>query len=106
MAAPVQQFGLFSGKPERARIERRTHGNGAAGYAAKPGTGPLGETCATCMHCRQRALARKRVFKCALLMGQWTPGRDTDITLRSPACAKWEKGEPRVTTLKGKSNVD
>lgn len=107
MAAPVQQFGLFSGAPERARVERRSRGGAAQGYAAKPGTGPKGESCNTCAHCRLRASrAARHFYKCHLLIGQWTNGRATDVVLRSPACARWEKGTPQVTTLRGKDHVD
>lgn len=97
----VQQFGLFSGKPERAKVERRSRGGAAAGYAAKPGTGPAGETCNTCAHCRVRiSRSARRYYKCQLLMSHWTDGRATDVVLRSPACAKWERGIPQVTTIR------
>lgn len=105
--AAVQQFGLFNGKPERPRIERRSRGGAAAGYAAKPGTGPRGETCNTCAHCRLRvSRGERRYYKCQLLIGQWTHGRATDVVLRSPACAKWQRGIPQVTTIKGSRDVD
>lgn len=106
MASPVKQFGLFSGAPERPRIERRSRGGAAAGYAAKPGTGPAGQTCNTCAHCRLRvSRGNRRYYKCQLLYGQLTTGRATDVTLRSPACAKWQRGIPQVTTLKGNKHA-
>ena len=107
MAAPVQQFGLFSGKPERARIERRSRGGHAAGYAARPGTGPEGETCGSCANCRLRtSRGGRRYHKCQLLYGAWTNGRATDVLISSPACEKWAPGAPRVTTLRGNRDVD
>lgn len=108
MAAPIRQIGLFSGAPERARIERRSRGGSAQGYAAKPGTGPVNETCGSCIHCRIRTLrgSDRRVHKCHLLIGQWTYGRATDVLLRSPACARWEAGQPQHTTLKGTHHDD
>lgn len=103
----AQQYGLFSGKPERPKIERRSRGGAAAGYAAKPGTGPVGETCNTCAHCRLRVARNGRhYYKCALMIGQWTQGRATDVVLRSPACAKWQRGIPQVTTLRGNHDAD
>ncbi|ODV27971.1 MAG: hypothetical protein ABT19_00235 [Rhodanobacter sp. SCN 68-63] len=105
--AAIQQSGLFSGKPERAKVERRSRGGAAQGYAAKPGTGPAGETCNTCAHCRLRvSRADRRYYKCQLLVGQWTAGRATDVVLRSPACAKWQRGIPQVTTIRGNCDVD
>lgn len=50
--------------------------------------------------------ALRHFYKCHLLIGQWTNGRATDVVLRSPACARWEKGTPQVTTLRGKEYVD
>ena len=57
------------------------------GYAAMPGTGPAGETCATCKNC-----ARFRKWaKCRLIERKWTGGRATDVLMRSPACSRWER---------------
>ena len=102
MAARVQQFGLFSGAPERARVERRSRGGAAQGYAAKPGTGPQGETCNTCAHCRLRASrAARHFYKCHLLIGQWTNGRATDVVcqdMRAPYWLKWYAYDGRRRT--------
>jgi len=60
------------------------------GYAARPGTGPAGETCKTCKHiCRHRW--SKVYLKCGMAKGLWTHGPGSDIKASSPACAKWEK---------------
>jgi hypothetical protein len=58
-----------------------------AGYVRSPGTGPAGETCATCKH----AVRAKGYAKCGLNRPRWTGGIKTDIRLRTPACSKWEK---------------
>ena len=56
------------------------------GYAAPPGTGPTGETCATCKH-----ICRSRKFrKCALRRATWTHGFATDILAKAKACKFWE----------------
>lgn len=60
------------------------------GYAMPPGTGPAGETCRTCRHSSYVEHA-KRYYKCGLMRAIWTGGPGTDIKLKSPACAKWEK---------------
>ncbi|KAF1060729.1 hypothetical protein DX980_20455 (plasmid) [Burkholderia gladioli] len=56
------------------------------GYAAAPGTGPAGETCASCAQARRFG----QYAKCALLERHWTGGQGTDVLLRSPACRLWE----------------
>lgn len=62
------------------------------GYAAKPGTGPAGETCKTCQHCVPHKYA-KTFYKCKLMKAGWTHSIKTDIKLKSPACSKWEVAE-------------
>lgn len=59
-----------------------------AGYAAPPGTGPEGETCAGCRNLVRQEYA-KTYLKCGLNLERWTGGRKTDVLARSPACAKW-----------------
>ena len=61
------------------------------GYAARPGSGPTGQTCGTCTHaCRQRNYsANKRWLKCGLVERNWTNGRGSDILASSPACSQW-----------------
>lgn len=104
--AAVQQLGLFTGKPEKPRIEHVRNPTKPNGYAMRPGTGPSGETCSTCAHCRQRCNTKNAYYKCWLTYGNWTNGRASDVLLRSPACAKWESGKPSVTTLKGNCDAD
>lgn len=59
------------------------------GYAARPETGPAGETCKSCRHAQPHETgAGRRYWKCALVKRTHGPG--TDIALRSPACRKWE----------------
>lgn len=60
------------------------------GYAAKPGTGPEGETCKTCQHCKRHDYANT-FYKCLLMEPYWSHSITTDIKLRSPACEKWER---------------
>jgi hypothetical protein len=60
------------------------------GYAALPGTGPVGETCRSCKHYAHVKYA-KVYRKCALIEKRWTNGPGTDILARSPACHYWEK---------------
>lgn len=57
------------------------------GYAATPGTGPKGETCGSCKH----ITPGRRWHKCELARHKWTGSRGTDVLVRAPACAKWEK---------------
>lgn len=59
------------------------------GYADRPGTGPVGQTCKTCKHATRITYARS-FYKCALMERRWTHGKNTDIKIRSPACSKWE----------------
>lgn len=60
-----------------------------AGYPAPPGTGPEGETCATCRHLT-RVVHAKSYPKCGKFSANWTGGRKTDVLVRSPACRMWE----------------
>lgn len=59
------------------------------GYAARPGTGPAGETCGSCEH----FVSYRRYCKCDLLRRIWTHGAGTDILKKSTACSKWVKPE-------------
>jgi hypothetical protein len=72
--------------------KRGKHFIQAKGYADRPGTGPVGETCGSCQHhCVLRYA--KAYHKCGLTRAKWTGGRRTDILVRSPACSKWASGE-------------
>ena len=59
------------------------------GYAARPGSGPEGETCGSCKHLYRNRLA-KTYLKCALMRRHWTGGAGTDVKARAPACRNWE----------------
>ena len=61
----------------------------AKGYAARPGTGPAGETCRTCEHACYVSYS-KRYWKCRLMEKVWTGSLTTDIRLKSPACEYWK----------------
>lgn len=80
MAREVLGNDLF-GAPMLAPIKSTV----PAGYAAAPGTGPSGETCATCTH----AVRAERYAKCGANRARWTAGPKTDIRLRTPACRLW-----------------
>jgi hypothetical protein len=79
---PSQLSGL-----ELKRFKRRQYAI-PRGYAARPGTGPEGETCKTCRHYFRKERYPRAYRKCALT--KWTRGPKTDIKASSPACAKWE----------------
>lgn len=100
--AAARQFGLFSGKAEApSTYGRARHSSPRAnGYAAMPGTGPQGESCGTCAHCRMRTIRSGRhYYKCALMLERWSSCRSTDVVLRSPACSRWQSGKPLPTTI-------
>lgn len=63
------------------------------GYAAPPGSGPVGETCRSCVHIYRRQFA-KTYIKCDLIKA--TGGPKTDIRAGSPACSRWEKRPPET----------
>lgn len=60
------------------------------GYASPPGTGPVGETCRSCLHYRSVCGGSKNFPKCNLRRATWTSGYGTDILARAPACRMWE----------------
>lgn len=59
------------------------------GYAAAPGSGPTGETCGTCAHCRRVGYGHHNYFKCNLVH-PWTGSYGTDILKKSPACEHFQ----------------
>lgn len=62
------------------------------GYAAPPGTGPVGETCKTCEHAVRTSSGTAGTYrKCLLMERVWTGGPGSDILFKSPACRHWEK---------------
>lgn len=64
-------------------------GTQAKGHAGKPGSGPKGETCGTCVNLARVKLA-KTYLKCGLVRKQWTGGPGTDVRAKDAACWKWE----------------
>lgn len=64
----------------------------ARGSAAPIGSGPPGETCASCKNCYlHHTNGAKRWYKCKLLKP--THGAATDIRLKWAACSRFEKKE-------------
>jgi hypothetical protein len=98
------QTGLFGGEAPARPVPGSVTTEAAQGYAAPPGTGPEGETCGSCSHCRVkegRCRGRiRRYYKCAVMLPQWTNRRATDVLIQSPACRQWEKGAPTPTTTR------
>lgn len=77
-------IGTFIGKPKRKATQPR-------GHAARPGSGPQGETCRTCKHLARISLG-KTYLKCGLMKKRWTGGPGTDVRARDAACQLWERG--------------
>lgn len=70
------------------------HGS-ANGYPYPPGSGPEGETCATCEFKIRVNGGRKKYWKCVKFHSprttrQWSGSISSDIRLKSPACKLWE----------------
>lgn len=59
------------------------------GYPALPGTGPAGQTCASCHHLVRKQMANT-YLKCELMRAHWTGGGATDVRAGSPACRRWQ----------------
>jgi len=79
--APINdQLDLLGGQPSR-HVK-----NPVWGYAARPGSGPAGESCRTCA-CLRVSGRTRNYYKCALVKPTGGPG--TDIRLKSPACSQW-----------------
>ena len=93
MSVTYVQIGLF-GEPdtvvERSDSKPKRKTTQPRGYAARPGTGPAGETCKSCDHYTHRKFS-KTYRKCALNRAAWTRGPGSDIKAGSPACEKWER---------------
>ncbi len=85
---PVIEDGPAMTPAEQRKLTRRDPKPN--GYAMPPGGGPFDETCGSCSH---HVISRhaKDYHKCELTRAKWTHGRATDILVRSPACAKWER---------------
>ncbi len=81
-------------KKERRKLLYGQIGTVPKGHAAKPGTGPTGETCKTCAHYTRVSWAGT-YRKCGheLARAKWTHGPGSDIRARDPACSQWLKPE-------------
>lgn len=75
-------------------------GEKPAGYAGRPGSGPEGQTCGTCRFCRFRLIRGRRYYKCQRMSAVWSRDPETDISVRSPACDRFEAGTPRQTGIR------
>ena len=77
---------------ERRKLKHGRISTLPRGHAAPPGSGPAGETCASCANLVRRTFA-KSYLKCNLSRDRWTGGGGSDIRAKDPACKKWEKAE-------------
>lgn len=92
------QLALLKDAPVRTGAGRKRMRRRASevpkGYAAQPGSGPGGETCATCRHLARKRRAARTCLKCELNRGAWTRAPGTDVRAGSPACQRWARMEP------------
>ena len=81
-------FGYVEPDPREVPHKKRRYTVG--GYAQRPGSGPVGETCRSCAHATKwnTDTAAGGFWKCVLIKPTRGPG--TDIRLKSPACAYWK----------------
>ena len=66
---------------------------------AKPGTGPVGQTCKTCKFYRRVKYRDYVYLKCGAVEEAWTHGAATDIKAKWPACSSWEGVRPPAVNL-------
>ena len=87
MSAEQLTFTTMGGETVTVR-KRGKHYVQPRGYAYHPGTGPKGETCASCRFDRRY----RRWHKCGheFAVRKHTGGRGSDILARAPACKYWE----------------
>jgi hypothetical protein len=87
----IDLFGLAAGPVLTEKQRRKLRKSAQArGYAAVPGSGPVGETCKSCKHLVRKSMA-KTYLKCGLMRAHWTGGGGTDVRAASPACRNWER---------------
>lgn len=60
------------------------------GHAARPGTGPAGETCGSCEAYTRVEAGAGTYRKCLLAKPNWTCGPGSDIRKKDPACSFWK----------------
>ncbi len=83
-AADGRQLDLFAAPPPAPR-------SAANGYAARPGSRPVGRTCGDCAsYCTVRS-GTKTYPKCEKVRAKWTHGAGSDIKRSAPACAAFEQ---------------
>lgn len=61
------------------------------GYADRPGTGPKGQRCGTCIHAHLCVHLGAASHKCELMTAVWNYSTATDINIRAPACSHWQR---------------
>jgi hypothetical protein len=66
------------------------------GYPKTPGSGSEGETCKTCEHRVRMSAGNRKFYKCAMNREKWGNSIASDIVLKMPACALWEKSLSKV----------
>ncbi len=101
MTPTREELEAIMNAPHRSRYEikagdrTRVVGSGKrkepepAGYVARPGGGPAGETCGSCRHIHRTTGTAKVYLKCGLASARWTGGRKSDVLSRSPSCWRW-----------------
>ena len=79
----------YADAPLRATLGKPRHG----GYAHLPGTGPAGECCRRCHHCRRKQGAASQIYcrKWTELMGGRGGRSVPTIDPGSPACKYFER---------------
>lgn len=80
----AEQSDLF-GDPPQKRL--------GIGYAGRPGMGPEGETCGSCVHSKRHGSGNKHFYKCHHELGYRSSCEASDIRLRTPACQFWKKDQ-------------
>lgn len=90
MTAELDMFGA----PVPVALTAKQRKELAQGYARRPGSGPVGETCGTCANCYASHYNRKTYYKCEVIRHRWTNGPGTDIRKKSPACDLWQPYTP------------
>lgn len=87
---------------ERKRLQARPVKR--RGHAAPPGSGPAGETCASCANLERERSRSMRVFrKCGLMRQHWTHGPGSDVRAGDPACKFWKVKTEEVKDGNGAS---
>lgn len=81
-------FGNPSPSPDQLRKDGRLR---KIGYAAKPGTGPKGKRCSSCLNFGRIKHDDRITPKCQLMSTVWTHGPESDIHPNAPACSEWTR---------------